>query len=285
MKKLLLLIIILFPLITLAQNQSGYTLLEPSVVGGATNQDLITYLKNAFNTLITVAIVVAIASIVYGGAMYILSGTPMKINDGKTIMLNALYGLILILTSWLILYTINPDLVTLRLSLSPINISSGSPTGGSGTDPANPITDPNNPPGNTVNPSGAGHQEVLSQLNPGIGVKDGVNLAGVQPMTIEGINNIKADCPNCEIVITSATEGEHSRLNPRNHHTGYKLDLRNTPSVGTYIRDPNNFTLRPEPRWISGLPTYDGVVNGSAVTILDETSRLEENGPHWDLQF
>ncbi len=52
----------------------------------------------------------AVVSIAYGGFMYMVG----KVDDGKDIITQALLGLLLLFGAWLILYTINPDLATLK---------------------------------------------------------------------------------------------------------------------------------------------------------------------------
>src|SRR3989338_2493590 len=59
---------------------------------------------------------------ILGGIMYMTAGdSQSRSGQGKTFISNALYGLIIALISWLILYTINPDLVkTLSPNIDPI---------------------------------------------------------------------------------------------------------------------------------------------------------------------
>ena len=59
----------------------------------------------------------ALVMFTLGGVRYMLSGDRDP-SEAKAWMRNAFWGLVLALTSWLILYTINPDLVkTLTLQL------------------------------------------------------------------------------------------------------------------------------------------------------------------------
>ena len=65
------------------------------------------------------------------GGIYYMAG---KVDTGKKLLSNSIWGIILALISWLILFTINPGLVTkLDLKLNPLQPSSSSP--GSGTTP------------------------------------------------------------------------------------------------------------------------------------------------------
>ena len=71
---------------------------------------------------------VALAIIIYGGVLYSASaGNPSRIEEAKTWIEHAIFGLILLLSSFLILNIINPDLTTLdEVFLNP-NPQAGTP--------------------------------------------------------------------------------------------------------------------------------------------------------------
>ncbi|MCL5017081.1 MAG: hypothetical protein M1155_00225 [Patescibacteria group bacterium] len=79
---------------------------------------------------------VALGAVIYGAALYTLSaGNMASKEEGKTWMLNAIYGILLLLGAYLILYTINPNLVNLKNpGLEPIDLDSFLP-------PATQVTD------------------------------------------------------------------------------------------------------------------------------------------------
>jgi hypothetical protein len=72
--------------------------------------------------------VLAFGAIVYGGVLYAISmGNPSKQSEGKEWVESALIGLLLLAGAYLILYTINPDLVNLNLpTLQGISIQAAS---------------------------------------------------------------------------------------------------------------------------------------------------------------
>lgn len=73
------------------------------------------YLSMIYTLGIGVAGVLAVLMIVVGGIQYIGSGmSPSAKEDAKGKITNAILGLLLALGSWLLLHTINPDLVSLR---------------------------------------------------------------------------------------------------------------------------------------------------------------------------
>ncbi len=68
-----------------------------------------------YDFLISVVGLVAMGAIVIGGARYLTSvGNPSAIEDAKHTIYSAIYGLLLALTSWVIINTINPDILALK---------------------------------------------------------------------------------------------------------------------------------------------------------------------------
>jgi hypothetical protein len=61
--------------------------------------------------------ITALGGLVYGGFMYMLSGTITSKDEAKKWIWGAISGLILALAAYLILNTINPDLVRFELTL------------------------------------------------------------------------------------------------------------------------------------------------------------------------
>ncbi len=110
--------------IAFAQQQQGlqYNLLVPlPAVGGAPGETqsngLSDYLANAIPFIIAFAAVLAVVQITVGGFEYALSEAITNKSDAKDRMTQAIVGLLLALTSYLILFTINPDLVKLQLPI------------------------------------------------------------------------------------------------------------------------------------------------------------------------
>jgi hypothetical protein len=68
--------------------------------------------NNILNWAIGIGSVVAVGVIVYGGILYTASaGKPSMQEDAKEWIKSAIYGLLLLFASYLILNTINPALV------------------------------------------------------------------------------------------------------------------------------------------------------------------------------
>lgn len=102
-----------------ASGNSCYVLLEPSAFPGIADQTgsslgLGNFLGQVFNFGIAIAVVLALAMIIWGGIMYMTSDSWTGKDDGKSKIQDALIGLGIALVSWLLLYTINPNLVTFQ---------------------------------------------------------------------------------------------------------------------------------------------------------------------------
>lgn len=97
-----------------APNQP-YTLEMPLEQGQNNVQGLGNYVRMVFVYGLSLVGIVALFAMVYGGFRYMTSGSSQDgITRGKQWIWGALSGIVLLLCSYLILYTINPDLVSLR---------------------------------------------------------------------------------------------------------------------------------------------------------------------------
>ncbi|GMQ95341.1 MAG: hypothetical protein BMS9Abin13_454 [Patescibacteria group bacterium] len=120
----------------------GYVPLAP-LPGVKAGTGLGEYIQTLFQIGIGIAGVLAVLMLVVAGIEYIGgAGNPAAKSDAKERIRNALFGLILALSSWLILNTLNPDLLKTGLDIKKAVIkkapSSSSGGGGSGEsgDPA-----------------------------------------------------------------------------------------------------------------------------------------------------
>jgi hypothetical protein len=109
---------------------SEYTLLEPlpCIPSGTvtcaegelkTKVNFKEYVQYMFNLLIGIAAVSAVFMIVVGGFQYMTSDAYNKKSEGLSRATNAIYGLLLVLSSYLILKTIDPRLVEINETLVP----------------------------------------------------------------------------------------------------------------------------------------------------------------------
>ena len=98
-------------------SESGftYTLLQPLPKEGTDLSENVTleeYLTWAFRFVLALAGFLAVMMIVIGGVEYIISGASEAMRgEAKKRIENAIWGLVMALVSYLVLYTINPSLV------------------------------------------------------------------------------------------------------------------------------------------------------------------------------
>lgn len=81
------------------------------------------YLSNLFMFAISIAGVLAVIVIVIGGIRYISSDAISGKSEGKAMIKEAVWGLVLAMLAWLLLYTINPALLRTTLNLQDPEIS------------------------------------------------------------------------------------------------------------------------------------------------------------------
>ncbi len=97
------------------EGKTVYCPLEPQAFAGFANSsspgDLGAFLSSAFQFGLAIAAALAIIMIVWGGVEIMLSESLFKKEDGHKKIQDAIWGLILALVSWLILYTINPQIL------------------------------------------------------------------------------------------------------------------------------------------------------------------------------
>jgi len=109
----------------------------PSILGFSIveGSSFIDYARYFFNIGMAIAGILAIMTIIFGGIYYLISfGRGKIINEGKEWIRAGILGLILLVSSYIIAYTINPNLIDFRLEkLFPIdffNSSSNTPVSG-----------------------------------------------------------------------------------------------------------------------------------------------------------
>lgn len=98
-----------------------YTLIEtmPGVGDAGQSVDFPDYITGLYNFALAFVIVSALLMITIGGFYYIVSaGNQAQAGTAKKIITDALIGLIVVFVTWLVLYTINPDLLKTTPDLS-----------------------------------------------------------------------------------------------------------------------------------------------------------------------
>jgi hypothetical protein len=79
------------------------------------------YIKYIFVLVIWIGGLIAFGFLIYGGVLYLISsGNPNAVNSAREQMIAAFFGLLVLLSSYLILYTINPQIISNKpLTLKP----------------------------------------------------------------------------------------------------------------------------------------------------------------------
>lgn len=112
--------LILFFCLAIGQAASAYEL-EIKLPGAPTDiSDPGAYVKYLFIFGLSLAGFLAVVTIAWGGVQYMAAGTSLtSVEQGKSLIKGALGGIILLLCSYLILYTIDPTLVNLSPRILP----------------------------------------------------------------------------------------------------------------------------------------------------------------------
>jgi len=117
-----------------------YVPLEPLPGVNQTGLNFSTYVSGMFRLFITLGALFAVLMIVLAGISYMTSSSPLDLSKAKDRMWAALYGLLLLVACWLILYTINPNLLRFDLFTQTLNTTAqkntapaSGGTGGSGS--------------------------------------------------------------------------------------------------------------------------------------------------------
>lgn len=77
--------------------------------------DLSMYMIGLYNFLLSIVGIVAVMMLIFGGMRYITAmGSSSAISSAKDIVTSALFGLLLALISWVIVSTINPDILYIK---------------------------------------------------------------------------------------------------------------------------------------------------------------------------
>lgn len=103
----------------------GITSVNPGA--GTNSGGLSSYLGNMYTLGIMIATALAVIMIMWGGIEYMSTDSIGGKEGGKEKVTNALFGLLLALASWLILNTINHQLILTNLTIAPVKPQSDKP--------------------------------------------------------------------------------------------------------------------------------------------------------------
>lgn len=209
------------------------------------NNNFSGYLNMMIKLFIGICAVLSVIMIVIGGIEYMTSELISSKEAGKERIRNAIFGLILALGAWTLLYTINPNLLDTslkNLTTQTVNVELAAdipqatpPPGGKYADGSIPGTvlsgtSPALPSGVIVNHNGVECAKV--------GDKDCTSTKGLD---LSVIKQIKSECPSCQLTITGGTESWLHSAGSSHKPGSSTIDLSATASLNTEIAGSVNF--------------------------------------------
>lgn len=200
-----------------------YCLLEPIPLNDnnvvQNKISIATYIPQMIRLSIALAGAMAVIMLIFAGFQYISSEGFGKKSDAKEKIQNALLGLLLVIGSYSILYTINPELLVLDLNIAPVPGGEGLVTETPGLPPPPPPDpDPNEENKLTGDPWYADSSErqrvyeldmsVNKQNCPKIGSTNCTSVYGIGSTVLNGLGALRQACRanNCIVQITGGTE-------------------------------------------------------------------------------
>lgn len=170
------------------------------------------FIKSLYDIAIALVGLAVFVQFLRAGFTYFLAaGNASEVSHGKSLMQNAILGGLLLLSSYLILNVINPDLLKLDLFKPIFPADAPPPPVYSIVNTVNEI--PIN--SDTTADSAAGHgpdpvikaQVILDALaKANISVAPNVIVAGMRAETINGLLQVRGDCSECSMTLTKGTE-------------------------------------------------------------------------------
>lgn len=124
MKNFLIAVLIFLPVTALAQRQISYTPLEPllGIDQSGNNPNFAAFLGGFFTLLLTAGGIVAVATLVFAGIVYMTSEVVGKKDEARKRIQKAVWGLLILISSYLILNTINPNLLAFKFFLGQASV-------------------------------------------------------------------------------------------------------------------------------------------------------------------
>ena len=119
-----------------------FGLTDASSLSVAKSTNLASFFNNLYKYLIGLAAALAVIMIIWGGLEYSTQDVPSAKQNGKDRILQAILGLVLVLSPVLVFSIINPSILNLSINLKPLDTRSGAPTQ-TGINPEVPSPGPN----------------------------------------------------------------------------------------------------------------------------------------------
>jgi hypothetical protein len=135
----------------------------PGVGAKGSSPSMSDYINGIYNFAVAAVVFSALLMITIGGFMYMVSaGNQAQAGTAKRIIIDALLGLVVVFTIYLILHTINPDLLNISLDFSSMRTT----------------TDPGLQAGSGQNTNSGGNGSGLPTGNNGTNTSSGTGAGG-----------------------------------------------------------------------------------------------------------
>lgn len=241
------------------------------------------YLNIFIKVFLSIITAIAVIMIVYGGINYLMSDLANTKEDAKSSIINAILGIIIALSAYIILNTINPKLLNLCLNNIPnqsISVSEFDEpqkliNGKYGKYTANAKWDENLAGDFAKLPRGV---TVNSKECTYVGERSCTSTRGLNTSIV---NNLANSCwesngkKDCNIIITGGTENWLHSANGGHEPGSPVIDVRASTDVNFYI------TGKATP------PTKDITITKNGVKYSYEVAHSNENttGAHWHVHY
>ncbi len=229
--------------LNVASAAEPYELLVPLPgIGEKLEGGLTQYIGWLFNFALTAAAFLAVLMIVIGGIQIVVGGASESARkNGKDRIWAAIWGLLLAICAWLILYTINPDMVKGTLDLAPAIVKAPAPSAGPPGPPPPPISWPPPIQANQYKDSDARTALAMSGISINkadctyVGQTNCTSLDGIPKSTIQSLANLKNEAGE-SFQITGGTEyWLHSTHGPGKPIVDIKFDPSLIDNIETWF--------------------------------------------------
>jgi hypothetical protein len=312
---------------TEAPNTGQYCLLEPLPLGNNTVYDkydpTTTSAANYINIIIKVFIsvigVLGVIMIILGGVQYLSTDAISKKEGGREMISNSVFGLLLALASWVLLNTINPQLLTVTidppkgtavtvsstdaiptettstkttLNGQQVTISSHCTSGSVEIAAADGVNLTDGSPWGTVPALKASDDDIRSRLSAaGVGINHPVNCATVGQtgctsvyklgdIAINGLTNLHSVvCGSSTSCKLTVTGGTECWLHSSHQILSGRVDLAVSPELEAYVKKVPKVCIG----WIKS-ESSDGCGAGQAGQYIVGSTVFIRESDHYHIQ-
>jgi len=240
---------------------TDYTTLTPlpgtteSCTGQSCKTNFPKYLSGLFNLSIGIAALLAFVMISWGGFTYMTTDAINGKEEGREKIKEAVYGLLLVIGAYAILYTINPQILAFDLRIQKPDLSNIK----DGALIVNTLSGPSlaSDEVNRVALQTAGVNIYARACTPGT-VQGCVNVDRINPTILAGLTRlVQATCRDTCISIQGGSEGGHTSGGPHGRGSAVdlapraelnKLILNNQPLVACKVYPYNGGNFMWEPK-------------------------------------